>query len=145
MRRVGTQGQGHHPLYARWNVMHQRCSNPKSGGYRFYGARGIRVCERWNSFEAFLEDVGEMPSPQHTLDRIDNEGNYEPGNVRWASRCEQARNRRSTAQITINGETKCLKAWALERGLNYGTVKSRYQSGWPVERLFDAPTRERNP
>lgn len=91
-----------HPLYAIWQQMIKRCGNPRDRSWRWYGARGIKVCARWRgSFEAFLTDVGERPPgrngsrPLYTLDRINNDGDYEPGNVRWATESEQSRNRRS--------------------------------------------------
>jgi hypothetical protein len=80
--------------YVAWSGMKQRCFNPKAYGFIYYGARGISVCERWrNNFEAFLADMGLKPSPEHSLDRIDNDGDYEPGNCRWATPKEQQANR----------------------------------------------------
>lgn len=85
----------HHPLYASWCQMIARCENPRNPKYRDYGDRGITVCERWRrSFPEFLADMGSKPSPVHSLDRINNDGNYEPGNVRWATPVEQRHNRR---------------------------------------------------
>lgn len=84
----------YHPLYAVWKTIRQRCNNPDNADYRWYGGRGISICERWNDFTLFLADVGERPSPDLTIDRIDNEGNYEPSNIRWATWEQQRKNKR---------------------------------------------------
>jgi hypothetical protein len=82
-----------HPLYYRWKNMRARCNNPRLPSYRYYGAKGVMVCSRWDDFSVFAADVGPCPTPGWTLDRIDSAGHYEPTNVRWASRTTQARNR----------------------------------------------------
>lgn len=88
-------GQSKSLEYLIWNGMRQRCSNPKNSHFRYYGGRGIRVCDQWQaSFENFIADMGAKPSPKHTIDRINNEGNYEPGNCRWATYSQQNKNRR---------------------------------------------------
>lgn len=84
-----TRGGNWHPLYAIWRGMKQRCNDPNHGNYRYYGGRGIRICARWRNFALFVADMGPRPTPHHTVDRIDNDGNYEPGNVRWATWKEQ--------------------------------------------------------
>lgn len=86
----------HSPTYSTWSNMVARCHNPKSDQYRWYGARGIAVCDRWRVFAMFAADMGERPSPKHSIDRIDVTGNYEPGNCRWVMGAQQARNRRSS-------------------------------------------------
>jgi hypothetical protein len=99
------------PLYKRWQHMLQRCENPNHHSYRNYGGRGITVCERWHKFENMLEDIGEPPHAKATLDRIDNNRGYEPGNTRWVTIKVQNRNRRSNFMVAYNGETKPLSEW----------------------------------
>jgi hypothetical protein len=108
-----------------------RCCNPNQKAYKNCGGRGVRVCRRWRaSFAAFLEDVGPRPSPRHTIERINNSGHYEPGNCRWATRGEQARNSRRNRLLTVRGETLCLAAWAERLGLKRSTVSARLGRGW---------------
>ncbi len=121
--------------YRTWAGMRSRCNNEKQPAYPNYGGRGIKVCERWADYEAFLADMGEPP-PGTTLDRIDNDGPYSPGNCRWATIEEQRRNSRRTINVTIGGVTKCLSDWSKERGLSYGAVYARIKRGWnPIEAL----------
>lgn len=94
-----TRGRQPTPTYRAWVNMNTRCSNPGSTQFKFYGQRGISVCERWASFENFLSDVGERPTPKHSLDRIDPNGNYEPANCRWVTHTTQCRNRRSNRPV----------------------------------------------
>lgn len=106
--------------YAAWQAMINRCYKPKSTNhYHNYGGRGITICESWkSSFESFLKDMGRAPSQQHSIDRIDNNGNYEPHNCRWATKIEQANNKRDTIYINHNG---CIKSISeLSRELHYG-------------------------
>ena len=94
----GYARRARHPLYVVWKRMRQRCLDPNSKDFKYYGGRGISICKEWDSFPVFLTDVGTRPHGL-TLDRVDNNGNYEPGNVRWATRAQQSQNRRTTKTI----------------------------------------------
>lgn len=128
-------------IYKAWWTMRERCSSPTSQKWHLYGARGIRVCERWRKFVNFLADMGERPSPMHTIDRIDPNGNYEPSNCRWATQTEQQRNRRNNFIVEFNGERMCIAEWAERTGIKQGTLGYRIRSGWSIERALTEPVR----
>ena len=107
-----------HPLYYTWYGMVARCQNPKAQGYHYYGGRGITVCDRWlESFESFYADMGERPSPKHSIDRIDVDGPYSPENCRWATLEEQANNKRNTVWIEFQGERLSAAQWRKRLGV----------------------------
>jgi hypothetical protein len=128
------------PEYRTWSDMIQRCTNPNDGEYHNYGARGIKICDRWLTAKNFLKDMGEKPEGMQ-IERIDNDGNYEPGNCCWATPKEQARNRRGVKLIiTYRGKTQCLTDWAEELGVHRATLWSRlYRAKWQTEKAFTAP------
>jgi hypothetical protein len=130
------------PEYRVWASMIQRCENPARKSYASYGGRGIRVCPAWRlSFEAFLADVGPRPAGT-SLDRIDGDGDYEPGNVRWATPLQQANNARTNLLVTFNGETRTRAEWARHLGIKYFTLRQRLDKGWPVEKAFTTPVQQ---
>lgn len=132
-----THGMRRTRIYSIWCRMKTRCNNKKSTQWKWYGAIGIKVCDRWNSsFEAFLADMGDCPSRGHSIERIDNTKGYEPGNCRWATTKEQANNRRSNTVIEFNGKSQTLMQWCEELGLKRATVGWRYRAGWPLEKVF---------
>jgi hypothetical protein len=119
---------GSTPEYRVWLSMIQRCTNPARRCYPSYGGRGIAVCERWRDFANFLADVGPRPAGK-SLDRIDNDGHYEPGNVRWVTQREQCANKRTNKNFTINGVTKNQSEWCREFGVAIGTFRGRMRRG----------------
>jgi hypothetical protein len=126
--------------------MRTRCYNPHDVSYPNYGARGIRVCDRWReSFEQFFVDVGPRPSPDHSIDRIDNDGHYEPGNVRWATRDEQGHNQRTNRQLTLDGTTKTLAAWARAADMSVQALSGRLKSGMSLREALHKPIQLRKP
>jgi hypothetical protein len=125
--------------YRTWCAIKGRCSSPGLENYKFYGGRGIKVCERWKaSFEAFLEDMGHPPTPNHSIDRIDHNGDYEPGNCRWSDALEQANNKRNNRVYTFAGKTMSVSMWARELGISPYTLFTRLKT-WPVERALTTP------
>lgn len=137
----GRRGSGRAPEYTVWSAIKNRCFSVGCKSYRDYGERGITMCQRWaESFEAFLEDMGPKPTPKHTIERIDNDGNYEPGNCRWATRTEQARNKRNNVRLVFNGNEKSLAEWAEVSGINRDCLYQRICSyGWTVEKALTTP------
>lgn len=128
------------PEYRVWTDMKARCLSPNHPAFSHYGGRGITICERWReSFEAFLSDVGRRPTLAHSLDRIDNDGHYEPGNIRWATWDEQARNKRSNRLMTFNGMTQCVQDWARTTGLPASALYGRVYAGWSAECTLTTP------
>jgi hypothetical protein len=122
------------PEYKTWTGMIQRCHNSANKDYPNYGGRGITVCDLWrNSFEAFFMHVGSKPDPKYTIDRIDTNGHYEPGNVRWLSRTEQNRNQRSNINLTIDGTTKTISEWSYHPDckVTRRALYKRIHNGWP--------------
>lgn len=123
--------------YRIWANMRSRCTNPLVPCFRNYGGRGITVCESWAQFENFLADMGECPAG-HSIDRIDNDGNYEPGNCVWATKAVQSSNRRTNIRITHAGRTLTLKQWAVHLGKSYSALLSRFHRGWSTARILDS-------
>lgn len=144
--RVRAHGLSHTPEYQAWSLMVRRCTDTKDRAFKNYGGRGIKVCERWlgrDGFTAFLADIGAKPTPDHSLDRRNPNGDYDPANCRWATRAEQSRNKRNNVLITHNGQTKCITDWSQETGLRVGTIRVRLQSGWSPEEALTAPVHSR--
>lgn len=124
--------------------MHHRCTNPTSFGYYRYGGRGIKVCDRWNAIENFDADMGMAPSPDHTLERIDSNGDYEPGNCCWATHKEQARNRCNNVLHEYQGKTYFLADLAAEKGISYRTLDGRIRrQGMSLEEALTTSTKPR--
>lgn len=124
--------------YTTWDGMLARCRNPEHESYKHYGGRGIKVCERWLTYANFLDDMGRKPSPSHTIDRYpDNDGNYEPGNCRWATQRQQNRNSRSNVLLTFRGKTMCAADWGDLVGIPGREISRRMRRGWTVQRALE--------
>lgn len=134
-----THGQSGTPEYKVWRGMRNRCENQNEVAYQDYGGRGIKVCERWKSFENFLADMGSRPDGM-TIERNDVNGDYEPGNCRWATMKEQQANRRDTIRIAIGDRVQPLKLWCEELGVAYKKVHLRLtRYGYELNRALDLP------
>src|SRR3990167_54759 len=128
-------------IYRIWISMRQRCLNPRSGSFPRYGGRSITVCPRWDSFITFAEDMGEPPEPRSTIDRIDNDKPYCPGNCRWASYREQMQNVTKNVRITANGKTLSLSEWSRQTGIPKSTLSGRLQAGLQGEAVLSPISR----
>lgn len=124
------------PEYRAWKGIRERCERSNSASYARYGGRGIRVCDRWRSFELFLADMGHRPTPDHSVEREDNDGHYEPGNCRWATRLEQARNRRNNRFVECGTVRLTVSEWAGLTKLAPGTIIARLDRGWSPQRTL---------
>jgi len=139
-----THGQSYSSEYRIWHNMRTRCRNPKSPNFHRYGGRGISVCARWNRFANFFEDMGPRPSSEHSLDRYpNNDGNYEPGNCRWATRDEQNRNKLGNRYVEFCGRRMIVSDWARELGIGPVCLSDRLNRGWSVEKAFTKPVQIR--
>ena len=128
-------------FYRAWVNMKTRCNNPKVIDYKRYGGRGIKVCKEWDSFDGFIEDMFDSYKEELTLDRIDNNGNYEKKNCRWATRKEQANNMRSVPKHKYNGKVMTLAQWAEYRGIKPSTLRARfYCLKWPLGKCLNYKT-----
>lgn len=135
---VITHGRSKAPEYRVRSMMIQRCTNPKREAFKNYGARGISVCPRWlESFSAFYEDVGPRPTSSHTLERIDNNVGYEPGNVCWATRSEQNNNSSHNRWVEFNGKRQTMTQWSKEVGIPLETLRYRLDRAWPLSKAFN--------
>ncbi len=139
--RKRTHGLSNSPEYLVWQSMIARCHNPNNESWKGYGGRGIIVHDEWrNSFAAFFAHIGPRPSSNHSIDRFpNNDGNYEPGNVRWATAKDQNRNQRRNRMLTHDGITLCMAAWEERLGLPKKTISSRLYHGWSIERALMTP------
>lgn len=134
-------GMNKSPEHRAWVHMRQRCTNPNKREWPHYGGRGIKVCDAWmRSFLTFFADVGPRPSDKHSIDRIDVDGHYEPGNVRWATKQQQIENTRVVRMVSINGRAQSISAWEREMRLPKGMVRAREARGWDLTEAILTPS-----
>lgn len=139
-----THGQTKTREYRIWQGMLQRCTNPNCEEYPIYGGRGIIVCPAWSeSFEAFISHMGLRPSPRHSIERLDTNGNYEPGNCRWATPKEQSNNRRDTHYVVFKGERMPIALLADRHSIRQETLRGRLRRGWSLEDAVLEPVKTR--
>ena len=129
--------------YKAWKSMKNRCFNPNYQYYSHYGGRGIKVCDRWLNSDNFLADMGTKPSPKHSIDRIDNDGDYCPENCRWATKAEQDNNKRNNHLITINDVTLTITQWEKKMGYGENVIFMRLKLGWTEFDAVMTPVKQR--
>jgi len=138
-------GQSRTPEHQAWRAMRHRCMSPRNTNWLNYGGRGITVCPEWTSFERFYSDMGPRPSPQHSLDRRDNNGPYSPENCRWVLAETQMRNRRSNSLLTYNRVTHTITEWAARLATTVPTIRGRLARGWSIEDTLATPVKAYKP
>lgn len=138
-----TCGGARPPEYKIWEAMLRRCLNKNDAAYNRYGGRGIKVCERWMDFANFREDMGERPEGK-SIDRKQNDGDYEPSNCRWATAKQQANNKRTNILVEHDGEIYSLKEFCELKALRYKSIWHRLKAGWPMDKALFTPIRGRN-
>lgn len=143
-----THGQSATDVYAIYRGIRTRIFNENHRSFIYYGARGITLCERWDQgedgltgFEAFAKDMGPRPSKKHTVERVNNDGHYEPSNCRWDTRSAQVANRRGVKRLTLNGETMSVADWAARLGVRRERIDQRLARGWDAARALTQPSR----
>jgi len=130
-RDKATHGMSGTEEYTTWILIKRRCYNPSDADYKDYGGRGIVVCDRWlHDFGAFYKDMGSRPSRNHSIDRRNTNGNYDPDNCRWATPTEQARNKRTSVRHSYNGQSLTIAEWSEVTGIPYSILRSRISNGW---------------
>jgi hypothetical protein len=127
-------------IFKIWTGIRKRCNNPKCKSYKWYGGRGVKISDKWDNFIDFYNDMKEGYADDLSLDRINPNGNYEPGNCRWATSKIQNRNRRNNNVITYNNKSKTLAEWAELSGNNYTVINYRIKNGWDIEKAIFSPT-----
>lgn len=139
-----THGRTNDDIYSVWRNMLSRCENENHKSYHRYGGRGIQVCRAWHSFDVFYRDFGaSRPSPKHTIDRKNNDGNYEPENCQWATQREQQNNRSTNVRLSHDGETLTVTQWARKTGLSQQCISSRLKAGWSAFEALTTPVTRR--
>jgi hypothetical protein len=144
-REPQNHGYSDTPTYKVWVGIKKRCYNPKAENYYLYGGRGIVMSQEWHCFLSFLADMGERPSSDHSIERINHEGSYCKENCRWATKLEQARNKRNNRLIEAFGEIKCMSEWLEILGVSHSTIRDRvYKLGWTYTEAIETPVAKRN-
>ncbi len=137
-----THGMRYTPEYRVWLSMRQRCNNSNDKNYSDYGGRGIHVCQRWESFESFIVDMGKRPDKKYSLNRADNDGPYSPENCEWSTMKVQANNTRRNTLITFNNKTRTISEWADKTGISYVAILHRISEKWSIDRMLTERTRK---
>lgn len=137
-QRMTTHGKTHTREHRIWKNMRNRCNNPNHPRYADWGGRGIKICDRWNVFQNFIDDMGKCPDG-YTIERIDNNKGYEPNNCKWATMFEQTQNSRKSRYITYNGQTLAMSEWARRAQIPYNALRSRLNRKWTDEEALTLP------